>query len=135
MLIMITYRHFNAQRIYLSYTTSRKYRNALSTYFFIPLFLFSMLLRRKIFGFDKCAGSTKNASNNEKAKQIITIMAISTIISIRPPTKNNKGENAKIVVEIDVKIAGTTSIVPSIAERIGDFPRSKCEKIFSPITI
>ena len=54
----------------------------------------------------------------------MTLKAISCIISICPPTKSNV-EKANTVVITDVKTGVTTSIVPSRADCIGDFPFSK----------
>ena len=90
-----------------------------------PLILdFLLFFDFKILSLAKCDGRIRNASIKENNKQAITLKAISCIISISPPTNNNV-ENAKTVVRTDVKTALITSVVPSKAALIGDFPRSK----------
>ena len=71
-----------------------------------------------------CAGSIIKASINETLNVNITIIETSPKkLPILPSTKKNV-EKAISVVKIAETIGGITSIVPSIAARILDFPLS-----------
>ena len=70
------------------------------------------------------------ASTKDKARVKATTVATSLKKSPIFPSRKKNIEKAKIVVVIADKIGGITSIVPSIAAFIGDFPFHNVGKYF-----
>ena len=71
---------------------------------------------------DRCEGRMKRASTNEITKTEIMMIGITPKnLPTKPPTKSN-GPKAATVVRAEKITAVPTSIVPSIAARISDFP-------------
>ena len=78
-------------------------------------------------------------TKTETIKDSVTAQLIASAISLNncaiSESKNNKGRNTATVVIVEAAIAPHTSRVPSMDAAMGDFPRCKCEKIFSRTTI
>ncbi len=71
-----------------------------------------------------CAGKIINASIKETVRVRITIVETSLKKLPKFPSTKKKVEKAIKVVKIAVTIGGITSIVPSMAALIFDFPKS-----------